>query len=175
MTAYAPANRSPAGTSGQAGKDAANRYLETKVMSASPAELRLMLIDGAIKFCQQGRDGLAGKNYEQMYNGYTRCRAVLVELINGMQPEPDRELYVRMSSLYTFMITHLLESSTEKDVAKADKVLDLLRYDRETWLLVMEKVARDNKAASPAGLNGPGSGSSTGTAPGTGEPLSMQG
>ncbi|MEO1059304.1 MAG: flagellar export chaperone FliS, partial [Actinomycetota bacterium] len=31
-----------------------NPYLKTKVMTASPEELRLMLYDGALKFCRQG-------------------------------------------------------------------------------------------------------------------------
>ena len=30
-------------------------YLKTKVLTASPAELRLMLIDGAIRFSEQAR------------------------------------------------------------------------------------------------------------------------
>lgn len=129
---------------------AADKYLETKVLSASPAELRLMLLDGAIKFCRQGREGLASKNYEQMYNGFTRTRAILVELMNTMKPEPDRELYDRLHSLYMFMITHLLESSLEKDVSKADKVIDLIQYDRETWALLMQKNASEQRGTGAA-------------------------
>ncbi len=129
---------------------AADKYLETKVLSASPAELRLMLLDGAIKFCRQGREGLASKNYEQMYNGFRRTRAILVELMNTMKPEPDRELYDRLHSLYMFMITHLLESSLEKDVSKADKVIDLIQYDRETWALLMQKNASEQRGTGAA-------------------------
>jgi flagellar protein FliS len=129
---------------------AADKYLETKVLSASPAELRLMLLDGAIKFCRQGREGLASKNYEQMYNGFTRTRAILVELMNTMKPEPDRELYDRLHSLYMFMITHLLEASLEKDVSKADKVIDLIQYDRETWALLMQKNASEQRGTGAA-------------------------
>ena len=39
-----------------------NAYLRTKVMTASPAELRLMLLDGAIKFANQAREGLQAKD-----------------------------------------------------------------------------------------------------------------
>ena len=42
-----------------------NPYLKTKVMTAGPAELRLMLFDGALKFAEQGRKGLADKDYER--------------------------------------------------------------------------------------------------------------
>lgn len=130
----------------------ANKYLETKVLTASPAELRLMLLDGAIKFASQGRDGLAARNFEQMYNGFTRCRAILVELITSAKPEPNRDLYDKMCALYTFMITHLLEASTGKDVGKADRVVQLLEYERQTWALLMEKMAGEQRSpvAAPA-------------------------
>ena len=45
-------------------QDNANAYLRTQVMSASPAELRMMLLDGAVKFARQGRQGLAEQNHD---------------------------------------------------------------------------------------------------------------
>lgn len=132
----------------------AAKYLESRVLAASPQELRLMLLDGAIKFCGQGRDALARKDYEQMYIGFTRCRAILVELVSAMKPEPNAELYDRLRALYTFMITHLLESSTQKDVRKADRVLELLAYERETWALLMDRLGEQRTAAAPRAPEG---------------------
>jgi flagellar secretion chaperone FliS len=124
-----------------------NRYLETKVMTASPEELRLMLLDGAVKFCRQGRDSLAKKDYEGCHNGYSRCRAILIELISSMRTEVDPSLCEKVSSLYLFLIKELIESSHTKDVAKADKVIELLEYERETWVLLMAKLAEERSAA----------------------------
>lgn len=134
---------------------AADKYLETKVMSASPSELRLMLLDGAIKFCRQGREGLASAQYEAMYNGFTRTRAILVELMSTMKPEPDRQLYDRLYALYTFLITHLLEASLEKNVAKVDRVIELLQFDRETWVMCMERAAAEQRGGAPAAAPAP--------------------
>lgn len=128
----------------------ADKYLETKVMSASPSELRLMLLDGAIKFCRQGRDGLMQRQYEAMYNGFTRCRAILVELMTTAKPEPDRALYDRVIALYTFLIMHLMESSIEKDVKKADKVIELITFERETWAMVMAKAVAEQRGQGAA-------------------------
>ena len=47
----------------------AQAYLRTKVMSASPAELRLMLVDGAIRFAEQCRAGLENRDFEQAFEG----------------------------------------------------------------------------------------------------------
>ncbi|MAB72130.1 MAG: hypothetical protein CMJ54_06450, partial [Planctomycetaceae bacterium] len=49
-------------------------------MTASPAELRLLLLDGALRFAEQAREGLEAKNFEQAYEGSRQCRAILAEL-----------------------------------------------------------------------------------------------
>ena len=57
-------------------KPNAQAYLRTKVLTASPAELRLLLIDGAIRFAQTMRDGLEVKDHEKIYEGSSNCRAI---------------------------------------------------------------------------------------------------
>ena len=44
---------------------AANAYQGTKIKTASPAELTLMLYDGAIKFCNMARIALEKNDYER--------------------------------------------------------------------------------------------------------------
>lgn len=144
-----PASNIPT-SAGAPGTAAAEMYLATKVLTASPEELRLMLIDGALKFCRQGRDALVRGDYEGCHNGYSRCRSILLELVSTMRPEIDADLCSRLSGIYMFMFRELLESSHKRDVAKADRVLELLEYDRESWVLLMDKLAQDK--ASAAGL-----------------------
>ena len=47
----------------------ADPYFKTKVMTASSAQLRQMLFDGAIKFAQQAMRGLADNDHEAAYEG----------------------------------------------------------------------------------------------------------
>jgi flagellar protein FliS len=92
----------------------ANAYLATKVMTATPTELRLMLLDGAVRFCRQGRDGLAARDFEASFNGFTRCRAIIIELLTTMKPDPnDPGLVERLRALYTYMISRLVTASRE--------------------------------------------------------------
>lgn len=124
----------------------ANQYLATKVLTASPQELRMMLLDGAVRFCTQGRDGLSSRNFEQAFNGFSRTRAILVELITTMKDVPqgeDNSLVERLRALYTFMISRLVTASHEKSVAAADEVLGLLQYEAQTWRLVMERASAE--------------------------------
>ncbi len=120
-----------------------NAYLRTRVMTASPAELRLMLFDGAIRFLSQGIAGLESKDYEAAYDGYSKTQAIIVELLNALDPSQAPELCERLSALYTFMYTSLVESLSEKDVPKGREILELVEYERETWRQVMEKLAAE--------------------------------
>lgn len=125
-----------------------NAYLRTKVMTANPAELRLMLIDGAIRFAEQARTGLEQKNYEACYVGTTRCQAILMELINGLRPEHDRELCERLSALYTYMYMQLVKAGSERDPSITAEVIKLLSYERETWSLLIGQLSAENRAAN---------------------------
>lgn len=127
-----------------------NAYLRTKVMTASPAELRLMLLEGAVKFAMQAREGLEAKDYEKSYNGFTSCRNIIVELINGIRPEHDPELTGKVRALYLFIYKELFESSFDKDIPRLDKVIELLEYERETWVLLMDRLAAEGQASAPA-------------------------
>ena len=67
-----------------------------------------MLIDGAIRFIEQARTGVVNKDYEQSYIGFSKARAIVTELISGLNPEISPELCDRMTSLYTFVFTRLV-------------------------------------------------------------------
>jgi flagellar protein FliS len=164
--------------------DTANAYLRTKVMTASPAELRLMLIDGAIKFTRQGREGLAGRDFEACYSGFSQAKAILLELINCLRPEVDPDLCAKLSGLYTYMYRRLLDATLEKDSAIADEVIRLLEYERETWSMLMESLGSERpcggEAALPDGsVRASGAGQPTGAAsmhtPGGRQALSVEG
>ncbi|MHC4794542.1 MAG: flagellar export chaperone FliS [Planctomycetota bacterium] len=126
----------------------AQEYLRTKVMTASPAELRQLLLDGALRFAEQAREGLETKNFEQAYEGSRQCRAILAELTSGLRPDIDRELCDRLSGLYTFLYTSLVDAMSDRDPEGLRKVVELLAYERETWSLMLQKLADENAEAA---------------------------
>ncbi|MBX3389009.1 MAG: flagellar protein FliS [Phycisphaeraceae bacterium] len=128
----------------------ANSYLRTRVMTASREELRLLLLEGAIKFVMQAREGLLARNFEQVFSGTDNARNIIVELITGVQSAPNPDLAERVRSLYTFFYVRLTEASFEKSVEKFDEVIGLLEYERETWVLLMEKVAAEKAGVERA-------------------------
>jgi flagellar protein FliS len=124
----------------------ANAYLRSRVMSASPEELRLMLLDGAIKFANQGKDGLERKDYEASYGGISQCRNIIFELLTTIRNDLAPELAENVKALYTFLYTHLLDASIEKNVTKVAEVIELLEYERETWVLLMKRLEEERAA-----------------------------
>lgn len=141
-------------------------------MTASPAELRLLLLDGALKFANQALEGLESKNYEQSYNGFTSCRNIVLELINGIRPEPDPELAERVRALYLFIYSELVDASFGKNAEKLGKTIELLAFERETWALLMEKLAKEESKHPSMQPAGSGAGGTAG-AVGGGSPGGM--
>jgi len=130
----------------------ANAYLKTKVMTASPEELRLMLIDGAIKFARQAMSGLENKNPELTYSGFSQCRDIVLELLNTIKPEYAPQIAKSVQDLYTFLYGELVKASINKDQGILREVIDLLEYERETWVLTMAQLVheREHPIAKPA-------------------------
>ncbi len=102
-----------------------------------------MLIEGAIKFARQGRDGLVANDSERMYNGLSQAKAIVMELISSLRPEVDAELCTKVSSLYTYMYRRLLDANLEKSAGPVDEVIQLLEYERETWEMLMQRLTSE--------------------------------
>jgi len=124
----------------------ANAYLRNRVLAASPEELRLMLLEGAIKFCRQGREACAKGDFEAQYAGVTQCRNIIFELLTSLRPDLDPQIAGNLKALYSFLYTHLTEASHERDLPKFDKVAELLEFERETWVLLMDKLKEERIA-----------------------------
>lgn len=127
---------------------ASHQYLRTQVMTASPAQLRLMLLDGAVKFAMQAREGYVGRQLEKASSSASQCRDIVLELATGINAQADPVLAERMQSVFLFIYRELVEISFSRDAVRLDKVIELLGYERETWALAMER----------AGAEGPGAG-----------------
>ncbi|MFG0292444.1 MAG: flagellar export chaperone FliS [Phycisphaerales bacterium JB050] len=134
--------------------DVNNPYFRNQVLTATPEKLRLLLLDGCIRFMEDGREGLLAKDYEKMYNGFSQARDIVMELISGMKPEVDPDLCSKLGALYTFVFKHLTEAGFEKSVAKVDECLKIMRYERDTWGLVCEKVWKEKGESTPVPILG---------------------
>ena len=129
--------------------DTANAYLTTQVMTASPEQLRLLLLEGSVRFARQAKDGLERGDHEAAHSGFTQCRNIILELINTIRPEAAPELAERVKSLYTFFYQELVESSLQKEPERVGKIIELLEYEVETWKLLLDELAQKGEAPAP--------------------------
>ncbi len=128
---------------------ASKEYLKGAVMTASPEQLQLMLLDGAIRFTLRGREALEKGDTEAAFNGFERAQRIVLELNNGLRREVNPELVDRMAALYDFIFRRMIDANVHRETQAADDALRILRHQRETWALLIEKLAREAPQARP--------------------------
>ncbi len=129
---------------------ARQEYLKGAVTSASQEQLHLMLLDGAIRFATRGVEAIQARDAEAIYNAMDRAQRIVLELINGMRREVNPELVDRMTSLYNFVYRRLVDATLHRDPGAVEDALRILRHERETWALLIDKLAAEHQAAAAA-------------------------
>lgn len=125
-------------------------YLESKVMTATPEQLQLMLYDAAIRFAQQCRQAIVQRDFEKAQTSYERADAVLCELLRGLRPDVDREITESYASLYRFCQLRLDEAKLRHSVSLAADAIAILEHVRESWVLLMDTLSREDESREPS-------------------------
>lgn len=126
-----------------------DEYLRNAVMTASPEQLQLMLYDGAIRFTRRGIDGLKSGNFEEVFTGFSRAQKIVLELISSLNYEVDRSLCTKMAGLYNFIYRRLIDANVHRSLPMAEDAVRLLEYQRETWIMLLEKLRQERSSANP--------------------------
>lgn len=118
---------------------APNPYLRTKVMTASPEELRMMLLQGAERFARAGRRELEAEspNLEKSHESLMKAQRIIVELSTTMNPKLAPEVVERLTALYTWIYRRLIDANLTRELEPLDEAIKLIAYERETWDLLM--------------------------------------
>lgn len=133
----------------------AQNYLRTKVLTATPEQLQLMLYDGAIRFSEQAKVALTEKKYDQSYDLLSRTQKIIAELISSLKPDVAPDLCGKLSGLYNFVYRKLVEANVDHKIDALDEALSILRYQRETWALLLDKLGKTKAAAAALKLEVP--------------------
>ena len=125
-----------------------NSYLRTKILTASPDQLRLMLYDGAIKFCRQAKAAIQEQKFEDSCNNLLRAQKIVLELSTSLNHKLDPPLCGKLASLYNYIYHQLVEANMSRKIEAIDEAIRLIQYEQETWQLLMNKIA-DKGGPSP--------------------------
>ena len=113
------------------------QYNNSKILTASPAELTLMLYDGAIKFCNIAVMGIEENDMEKAHNNIIEVQRIIDEFRSTLDRKyPVAEHFDR---IYVYLLQRLFEANVKKDKEILEEVLVHLRSIRDTWKEVMRQ------------------------------------
>jgi len=65
------------------------------------------------------------------------------------------DLCGKLAALYTYVYRKLIEANVQHTIAPLDEALSILRYQRETWSMLMEQLGKTKAAAAASKLDMP--------------------
>lgn len=129
-------------------QDTTNPYVRTQIMTARPEQLRLLLYEGAIKFCRQAKDTLDKQDFEASYNSITRAEKIVLELSTSLNEQAAPDLCAKLNALYTYIYRLLVDANVNHKAETIDEAIGLLEYEKQTWQLLMKRLTEDGKSTS---------------------------
>ena len=112
------------------------QYKNSKILTASPAELTLMLYEGAIKFCNIAIEGINEKDVPKAHTNIMKASRI----IDHLRVTLDMKYPVAMEfeKIYSYLSRRLTEANISKDAEILEEVNTHLRSVRDTWKEVMK-------------------------------------
>ena len=116
--------------------NAYQQYANNKVMTSSPAELTLMLYDGAIKFINIALGAIEEKDVQKAHTNILKAE----HIIDYLRQTLDMKYAVAQDfeNIYSYLASRLIEANLKKDPEILQEVNEHLRSVRDTWKEVMK-------------------------------------
>jgi flagellar secretion chaperone FliS len=113
------------------------QYQKNKILTASPAEVTLMLYEGAIKFCNIAIMAIENKEIEKAHINIKKAQRIIEEFRNTLDRKyPVAEDFDR---IYVYLLQRLLQANIKKDPEILEEVNGHLRMLRDTWKEIMRQ------------------------------------
>ena len=119
------------------------QYSNSKVLTASPAELVLMLYDGAIKFCNIAMTAIDAKDIPKAHTNIIKAQKIIDHL--RMTLDMSYPVAQDFDNIYAYVAKRLVEANVSKDKEILEEVCTHLRSVRDTWKEVM-RIIREKGA-----------------------------
>ena len=111
------------------------QYKNSKVLTASPAELTLMLYEGAIKFFNIAIVAVEQKDIEKAHINIQKTQRIIEHFRLTLDMKyPVAQDFDRV---YEYLGRRLLQANIKKDKEILEEVLEHLHSMRDTWKEVM--------------------------------------
>lgn len=111
-------------------------YAREKIMMASPAELTLMLYEGAIKFCNIAIIAIENKDIMKAHTNIVKAERIIEEFRSTLNF--NYPVAKDFDEVYKYVYQRLIDANMTKDKEILEEVLKHLRTMRDTWKEVMK-------------------------------------
>lgn len=113
------------------------QYNTNKILTASPAELTLMLYEGAIKFCNIAEMAIEKKDIQKANDNIVRVERI----IDYLRQTLDMKYPVAQDfeNIYVYLSQRLVEANMKKDLEILKEINGHLHSVRDNWKEVMKK------------------------------------
>jgi len=115
--------------------NAANAYKNSKIQTASPAELTLMLYDGAVKFCNIALMGIEKNDYEKVSVNLIKAQKIIMEFRSTL--DFKYPVAKDFDLVYDYIYRRLVEANVKKEAEIIEDALTYIKEMRDTWKEVM--------------------------------------
>lgn len=113
----------------------ASAYQGTKINTASPAELTLMLYEGCIKFCNKAVYAIEENNIQKANENLIKAQKIIMQFRGTLDFKyPVAQDFERV---YDYIYRRLVEANIKKDKDIVEDTLVHIRGMRDTWKDVM--------------------------------------
>ena len=110
-----------------------NEYRKTRILTATPGELIVMLYDGLLGRVESARKHVVSNNPAEAGVLLNRVHDILHELIGCLDHERAPQLADSLTALYSYCSNLLVEGLGNADPAKFEQVYTLLKPLRDAW------------------------------------------
>lgn len=117
-----------------------SQYSSNVVSTASPAQLTLMLYEGAIKFCNIAIVAIEEKNIEKAHVNIRKVEKIIEEFRGSL--DYKYPVAQDFDNVYRYLYERLVQANLKKDKEILEEVLRHLRTMRDTWKEVMKSANR---------------------------------
>jgi len=114
----------------------ANQYKNQQIMTASPADLTLMLYNGALRFVAESIQGVENNDIQKAHNANIRAQEIIREFRATL--DMQYEISKSLDQLYEYMEFRLLQANAKKDKTQLEEVKNMLQELRDTWHQAMK-------------------------------------
>ena len=135
---------------------------------AHPVELGLQRVDqleqeardvpdrvGDVAQHDQARLALEQKNYENSYTLISKVQKIVLELTSTLKHDVSPDLCSKLAGLYSFVYRRLVDANIQHEVQALDEAMQVLKYQRETWALLMQQLQKQKAGNAATKLDMP--------------------